>query len=282
MKIAISGASGFIGKRLTDKFNELGFTVFSLSRFDFDKGEEILIQKIKDCDIIINLAGAPIAKRWTKAYKKVLYDSRILTTRILVDAINKSNAKPKLLMSASAIGIYDSQNKHDEISQNFSDNFLATICKDWEAEAMKAQINTVILRFSVVLDKKDGAFPKMYLPFKYGCGGKIGSGKQWFSWIYIDDLVNAIIHIINNEQRHTVYNLSAPKSLTNKEFAEVLSAKINKHAFFNVPEFVFKILYGEGSIVITEGQNVVPQRLLDEGFVFEYETIEKTIEPLTK
>jgi uncharacterized protein (TIGR01777 family) len=280
MKIAISGASGFIGRKLTDKFKELDYSVIPLSRFDFEQGEDCIINKISNCDIIINLAGAPIAKRWTKLYKNILYNSRISTTRLLVNAINKLEVKPKLFLSASAIGVYDSINIHDEVSGNFANNFLSEICKNWEDEAKKATIETVILRFSVVLDKNDGAFPKMYLPFKLGFGGVIGNGKQWFSWIYIDDLINAIIHIIKNEHRQTVYNLSTSKSMTNKDFTEVLSFKINKPAFFRVPEFVFKIIYGEGAVVITEGQKVFPQRLLNEGFVFKFDTIEKALDEL--
>lgn len=281
MKIAISGASGFIGRKLTDRFTELDYTVIPLSRIDIEKGEDYLSEKINGCHIIINLAGAPIAKRWTKLYKDILYNSRISTTRLIVNAINKLKVKPKLFLTASAIGIYDSINIHDEVSVDFADNFLSEICKNWEIEAQKATIETVILRFSVVLDKNAGAFPKMYLPFKLGFGGKIGSGKQWFSWIYIDDLINAIIHIIKREQRVSVYNLVAPKSLTNKEYTQILSAKLNKPAFFTIPEFVFKVLYGEGSLVITDGQNVIPKRLLSEGFVFKFDTIEKALDSLT-
>lgn len=280
MKIAISGASGFIGKRLSKKFNELGFIVVSLSRSDFEKDIDLLMHKLSDTDIVINLAGANIAKRWTKAYKQVIYESRIQSTQMLVNAINKMEVKPKLLLSASAIGIYDALNQHDENSTKFADNFLSVICRDWEKEAFKAVIPTVILRFSVVLDRNEGAFPKMFLPFKFGLGGKIGSGKQWFSWIYIDDLVNAVIHIIKNDSRSIVYNIVSPESITNIGFTEILSKKIRKPALFSFPSFVFKILYGEGAVIMLEGQNVVPKKLLDEGFVFEYRKFDKVLDNL--
>lgn len=280
MKIAISGASGFIGKRLSKKFNELGFIVVSLSRSDFEKDIDLLMHKLSDTDIVINLAGANIAKRWTKAYKQVIYESRIQSTQMLVNAINKMEVKPKLLLSASAIGIYDALNQHDENSTKFADNFLSVICRDWEKEAFKAVIPTVILRFSVVLDRNEGAFPKMFLPFKFGLGGKIGSGKQWFSWIYIDDLVNAVIHIIKNDSRNLIYNIVSPDSITNNSFTEELSKKIRKPALFSVPSFVFKILYGEGAVIMLEGQNVIPNRLIDEGFVFNYSKFDKVLDIL--
>lgn len=280
MKIAISGASGFIGKRLSKKFNELGFIVVSLSRSDFEKDIDLLMHKLSDTDIVINLAGANIAKRWTKAYKQVIYESRIQSTQMLVNAINKMEVKPKLLLSASAIGIYDALNQHDENSTKFADNFLSVICRDWEKEAFKAVTPTVILRFSVVLDRNEGAFPKMFLPFKFGLGGKIGSGKQWFSWIYIDDLVNAVIHIIKNDSRNLIYNIVSPESITNIGFTEILSKKIRKPALFSVPSFVFKILYGEGAVIMLEGQNVVPKKLLDEGFMFEYRKFDKVLDNL--
>lgn len=280
MKIAISGASGFIGKRLSKKFYELGFIVVSLRRSDFEKDIDLLMHKLSDTDIVINLAGANIAKRWTKAYKQVIYESRIQSTQMLVNAINKMEVKPKLLLSASAIGIYDALNQHDENSTKFADNFLSVICRDWEKEAFKAVIPTVILRFSVVLDRNEGAFPKMFLPFKFGLGGKIGSGKQWFSWIYIDDLVNAVIHIIKNDSRSIIYNIVSPESITNIGFTEILSKKIRKPALFSFPSFVFKILYGEGAVIMLEGQNVVPKKLLDEGFMFEYRKFDKVLDNL--
>ncbi len=280
MKIAISGASGFIGKRLSKKFYELGFIVVSLRRSDFEKDIDLLMHKLSDTDIVINLAGANIAKRWTKAYKQVIYESRIQSTQMLVNAINKMEVKPKLLLSASAIGIYDALNQHDENSTKFADNFLSIICRDWEKEAFKAVIPTVILRFSVVLDRNEGAFPKMFLPFKFGLGGKIGSGKQWFSWIYIDDLVNAVIHIIKNDSRNLIYNIVSPESITNIGLTEILSKKIRKPALFSVPSFVFKILYGEGAVIILEGQNVIPNRLIDEGFVFNYSKFDKVLDIL--
>lgn len=280
MKIAISGASGFIGKRLSKKFNELGFIVVSLSRSDFEKDIDLLMHKLSDTDIVINLAGANIAKRWTKAYKQIIYKSRIQSTQMLVNAINKMEVKPKLLLSASAIGIYDALNQHDENSTKFADNFLSVICRDWEKEAFKAVIPTVILRFSVVLDRNEGAFPKMFLPFKFGLGGKIGSGKQWFSWIYIDDLVNAVIHIIKNDSRSIIYNIVSPESITNIGFTEILSKKIRKPALFSVPSFVFKIFYGEGAVIMLEGQNVIPNRLIGEGFVFNYSKFDKVLDIL--
>lgn len=280
MKIAISGSSGFIGKKLIEKFKELKYTIIPLNRLDFDLGEDWLIQKIADADVVINLAGAPIAKRWTKAYKEIVYNSRMLTTISLVTAINNQVKKPELFISTSAIGIYNTINEHNEESKAYADNFLSHICTDWEAEANKAVCKTIIFRLSVVLDKRYGAFPKMFFPFKLGLGGKIGNGKQWFSWIYIDDLVNAFLHVIQNKNSRGVYNLASPQVITNADFTKLLAAKIKKPAIFNVPAFVFKLLYGDATIVITEGQNAQPKKLSDEGFKFKYPDFESVLDKL--
>ena len=153
MKIAISGASGFIGKRLSKKFNELGFIVVSLSRSDFEKDIDLFMHKLSDTDIVINLAGANIAKRWTKAYKQIIYKSRIQSTQMLVNAINKMEVKPKLLLSASAIGIYDALNQHDENSTKFADNFLSVDFRDAENanETVAKTIRSKIVFFMIKL-----------------------------------------------------------------------------------------------------------------------------------
>ena len=280
MKIAITGASGFIGKKLIERFKLLKWEVIPLNRVDLELGEDWLAQKIDKSNVIINLAGAPIAKKWTKQYKEILYNSRIQTTCNLQHAINKLERKPELFISTSAIGIYDSFHEHDEESNYFADNFLAHICKDWEKEALKSESKTIIFRLSVVLDKNFGAFPKMLFPFKLGLGGKIGNGKQFFSWIHIEDLINAVVFVIENKSEAGIYNLASPNPVTNIELTRLIAGKLKKPAFFTVPQFIFKILFGEGSIVVSEGQKVVPEKLLSEGFVFKHPSLKETIEYL--
>ncbi len=280
MKIAISGSTGFIGKKLTDRFKELKWTVIPLKRIDFELGTDWLSQKITGSDVIINLAGAPVAKRWSKSYKKTLYKSRIHTTKILVEAINKSEKKPDLFISTSAVGIYDSIHNHDESSSFLAENFLGDLCKDWEKECYYAKCNIAIFRLSVVLDSNYGAFPKMIFPFTLGLGGKIGNGKQHFSWIHIEDLLNAFIFVINSKKKSEIYNLASPNPITNKIFTDSLSSKLKKAAFLSIPLFVFKIMYGKASIIFTEGQYVIPKNLLAEKFVFRYPDFQSAMENL--
>lgn len=186
IKIAIAGASGFVGKALQKSFED----VTILHR---DDSVDTLTKKLQDVEVVINLAGAPIVKRWSEAYKKVLLDSRIDTTKQLVTAINESDVS--YFISTSAIGIYPNDTKCNEFCEVYANDFLAKLCKSWESEALKCTKPTAILRLGVVLGKEGGALSKMLLPFKLGLGGNIGDGKMITSWVAIDDLV-AIYHFL--------------------------------------------------------------------------------------
>lgn len=275
MKIAISGSTGFIGKRLTAKFIEKNIEVISIKRDDLLLSIEDLSKKIEGVDVIINLAGAPIAARWNENYKQLLVSSRIESTKKLVSAINYLKIKPNLFISTSAIGIYDTIGIHTEQSVNYGGNFLSDLCINWEQEALKAQTRTAIFRLAVVLDKNEGALPKMLLPFKLGLGGKIGNGKQHFSWIAIEDLINAYLFIIERKELSGIFNLSSPQPINNIELTKVIGKTLKRPTLFTVPTFVLKLLYGEGAGVITEGQAVIPENLLSNGFIFIYDSIQK-------
>ncbi len=275
MKIAISGSTGFIGKRLTAKFIEKNIEVISIKRDDLLLSIEDLSKKIEGVDVVINLAGAPIAARWDESYKQLLVSSRIESTKKLVAAINYLKIKPNIFISTSAIGIYDTIHIHTEQSVNYGGNFLSDLCINWEQEALKAQTRTAIFRLSVVLDKNEGALPKMLLPFKLGLGGKIGNGKQHFSWIAIEDLINAYLFIIERKDLSGIFNLSSPHPINNIELTKVIGKTLKRPTLFTVPTFILKLLYGEGAGVITEGQAVIPENLLNNGFVFLYDTIQK-------
>ena len=275
MKIAISGSSGFIGKSLTDRFTEKKIEVISIKRDDFLLNIQDLSKKIEGVDVIINLAGAPIAARWNQSYKQLLVSSRIETTKKLVAAINHLNVKPNLFISTSAIGIYNNVDIHTEQSVNYGNNFLSELCMNWEHEALKAEIRTVIFRLSVVLDKNEGALPKMLFPFKLGLGGKIGNGKQHFSWIAIEDLINIYFFIIERKDLSGIFNLASPQPINNIELTNTIGKALKKPTIFKVPIFILKLLYGEGAGVITEGQAVVPEKLLNNGFIFRCDTIQK-------
>ena len=282
--VAITGASGFVGTALQKMFQENGYKVIAIRR-DVAKDIFKLTEIVEQSDIVINLAGASIIARWSESYKKELYDSRINITKNLVEAIGKALKKPALLISTSAVGIYTNNRSHSEFEYEYNNDFLGNLAKDWEntaLEAKKFDVRCVIFRFGIVLGKQGGAFAKMLTPFRFGLGGKIGNGKQYFSFIHINDLCRAFKFVVENNSQQGIYNLTAPNVTTNERLTKVLATSLNRPAFFDVPEFVLKLIFGEGAKVLTDGQNVYPKKLLDNGFVFEFDNIEKTIKDLTK
>jgi hypothetical protein len=284
MNIAMSGATGFVGGHLTKAFSEKGWKVIPLGRNDF-KEEEILLSKIGDADVVVNLAGASIAERWTEEYKKILYSSRIETTKKIVDAMARGGKKPALYISTSAVGIYDSRGIHTEANARYADNFLGKLAFDWEQAALGAKdagIRTVIFRFGIVLGTDGGALQKMLIPFKMGLGGTIGDGRQAFSWVHIEDLVRAYFAVIENNDFEGIYNLTAPNPTTNKGLTRALAHALHKPAVMRIPFFVLKLQLGEGANALLEGESVLPKRLLESGFTFRFTEIEKAIEDLVR
>ncbi len=275
--IAITGSSGFVGQNLKKFFEDKKCEVISIKR-EYLKDDNKLLDIVSKSDVIINLAGANIINRWTESYKELLYSSRIETTKAIVKAINSSEKKPDILISTSAIGVYDNKSTYDE-SANLNNDFLANLGKDWEEEAKKAQIPVAIFRFGIVLGKNGGALDKMLLPFKLGVGGVIGSGNQAFSFIHIEDLLNAYEHVIENKLEGT-FNLVSPTPTTNKGLTKALGKYLHRPTIFPVPEFMLKLIFSEGAKILTDGQSVVPQKLLDNGFNFKYKNIEQAIEDL--
>lgn len=278
--IAISGASGFVGTSLTKFFSNLGYKIIPISREILNNNNK-LEELLNTTDIVINLAGANIINRWSESYKKLLYSSRIDTTSKIVKAINSISNKPKILISTSAVGIYDNISTYDE-NGSFSNDFLSNLCQDWEKEALKAKNETTkvaIFRFGIVLGQEGGALQKMITPFKLGLGGTIASGKQAFSFVHIDDLLNTYKFVIENSHEG-IFNLTAPKPTTNKGLTLALGKTLKRPTILPIPEFVLKLIFSEGARVLTDGQSAIPKKLLDLGFEFKFKTIEETIENL--
>jgi len=276
MIVALSGSSGFIGQALLKRMHALGWTVRRIDRDSLALADDDFCeQKTEDADAVINLAGAPVAKKWTPACKQEIMESRVNTTRKIAGSINNARKKPAVFISASAIGIYDSVNTHSETSDAFSNSFLARVCKNWEAEALTSEKSTrvVIFRLGVVLGEEGGALAKMRFPFSIGLGGKIGNGKQAVSFIHISDLVEALIFTIQNPSVTGVVNGVSPYPSDNAEFTDKLGKVFDQPAWFTVPAFALKMMYGEGAQVILEGQRVLPEKLLQAGFRFKYPTI---------
>jgi uncharacterized protein len=282
MKIMISGHTGFIGSYLTGFFTNKGHHVQGISRQDFKQGLEHITNLIDGSDVVINLAGAPITKRWTKKYSKILWDSRILTTRMISNAIATATQRPSLFLSGSAVGIYADGGRHTESDFTYDDGFLGILCQRWEEEALRARIHchTLIIRTGIVLGKNGGALPQMILPFKLYVGGKLGQGSQMISWIHIEDYAMAVEHLISRETATSVFNFTAPAPVSNALFSEKLAARLNRPNRFTVPGFALRLIYGEGSVALLSGQEVIPENLIKEGYNFRFKSLDDALDDL--
>ncbi len=301
MKVVVTGATGFVGMKLVERLHSLGDRIVVLARnvqkangqfpkeffpnIDVVGYNPLLLgdwtNTISGAEAIINLAGEPLAGvRWTDQRKQEIRDSRILTTKVLVQAIAKADVKPKVLISGSAIGYYGASldKTFDEYSYAGND-FLANVCKDWEAEADRVTdlgVRLVKLRTGIVLGL-GGAIAKMLPIFQVGGGGKIGSGKQWFSWIHRDDLVDLIISALSNPQITGALNATAPQPVTNADFTVAFAKALKRPAFLPVPAAALILIFGEGASVLLDGQRVLPKKAELNKFSFKYPDIDKAL-----
>lgn len=282
-KVYIAGGSGLIGSHLINKLESLNYQVFILSRSPgentivYPEKEEELAKIIDGADAVINFAGASIVgKRWNEEYKKVLYDSRIKTTRYLVNAINLTENKP-FFISNSAVGYYgDRGNKSLDEDAKPEKGFIANLCIDWEEEALKANTKTFIPRIGIVLSTEGGALKEMLTPFKFFVGGPLSDGKQWFPWIHIDDLTSMFIYALENNLEG-VANAVSPNPVQMNEFAQTLGKVLNRPSIFRVPAFVLKIVLGESAQEVLRSQRVKPQFILNTDFEYKFKTLEPAL-----
>lgn len=263
-----------IGKRLRQRLAEAGHTPRAIARG----------AAVPTCDAIVNLAGEPIAQRWTRAAKKRIYDSRVEGTRQLVTALSQQSGRPSVLVCASAVGIYGSRG--DEILTENSapgSGFLPHVVMDWEASAQTAGalgIRVISLRLGVVLGH-GGALAKLLLPFRLGAGGRLGSGRQWMSWIHIDDVVSLILFATENAAGvplQGAVNATALQPVTNVEFTRILAAALHRPAIFPVPAFALKLALGEMSEVLLDSQRALPAAAEAAGFHFQYPDLSAALE----
>jgi len=290
MRVAITGASGLIGTALAARLKSEGHDVRPLKRgaaADWDPATGwIRPGALEGIDAVVHLAGESIGKgRWSPKRKQELRSSRIDSTRLLVSEISKM-ASPPVFVAASAIGYYG--NREDEVLDETSargEGFLADLVRDWEAESLKAEdagARTVLLRFGVILAKEGGALPQMMLPFKFGAGGRLGSGRQWFSWVALEDAVSILIRSLTTDMSG-VYNVTAPGPVTNRELTKALSKVLKRPAIFPVPPFALRIVLGESANeLLLAGQRVLPRRLLDAGYSFRQTEISTALESIVK
>ncbi|MDQ6787172.1 MAG: TIGR01777 family oxidoreductase [Acidobacteriota bacterium] len=290
MKILISGASGLVGTHLVPTLKEKGHDIFRLVRKTPQSADEIEWDarigfseieqaKLENFDAVVHLAGDNVASEsWTKEKKESIKNSRVVGTRILVDALKKCKSAPKHFISASAVGFYG--DREDEVLTEESakgTGFLAKVCDEWETEAKKAEsfARVVCMRIGVVLAKDGGALEKMLTPFKFGVGGTVGSGKQYMSWIALDDIVSTINFFLDHENLNGSFNLTAPTPVTNAEFTKALGHALGRPTILPIPEFAIKLMFGEmGETLLLEGCRVVPKRLEDAGYQFKYTNVE--------
>jgi uncharacterized protein (TIGR01777 family) len=300
--VIITGATGFIGKALCSRLLEEDYKVVALSR-NKEKGEKILGTKVKVVEwdgrtcqgwqdyangahAVVNLAGENIgAGRWTPKRKKAMLQSRLDAGRAVVEAANSVEKKPGVIIQASAIGCYGSRG--DEIvdeSSLFGEGFLVDVVKQWELstkEVESQKIRRAIIRSGIVLGKEGGVFLRLVKPFRFFVGGHLGSGKQWFSWIHLEDEVNAILFLIQREDLKGVFNLAAPQQLIQKDFSRILGKIMRRPSWFPVPAFVLRLIFGEmARETILSGQRVSPRRFLEAGYHFLYPQAELAIKEI--
>lgn len=276
MKTVVTGASGFIGQHLCSMLKSIGDEIIPLTRKDFMTGRfDLLVHKLKGVDRVFNLAGAPLNHRWTRAYKKEIFESRIQTTARLVAAINVQQTPPSLLVSTSAIGYYPSDGAYIENAEVYTPTFLGYICRKWEKEAEKVTPKTrlVITRLAPVLSTDGGIFPSIASLFRHGLGGKIGSGKQAFPWVMLTDLLRIYRFIIENNQLKGVINCSAPDITDNALWTKALGQELHRPILWTIPSCLLRTVLGERAVLLTDGQHAIPYKLEKNGFSFEYANI---------
>jgi uncharacterized protein len=308
MNILMTGATGLVGTALAKKFTAEGHSIYRLTRRETGKSTAVeagvfdvpwnsssgeigdfsvssLGQMPTNVDAVINLAGAPVVGgRWTKERKAILRSSRANTTSGLVRAIVRMDKRPRVLISASAIGYYG--NRGDELVTEKSapgKDFLAELAKEWENEAVKAEgfgVRVVLLRFGIILAKQGGALPKMMLPFKYGLGGKLGSGRQWTSWISLQDVVAIIQAALRSESWKGPINLVAPEAVRNSDFTKSLGKVMHRPAIFAVPAFALRLAMGEMAETLLGGVRVAPQVLEQHGYRFLHANLEEALKAI--
>ena len=303
MKIIITGATGLIGKKLAKALVDRNDEVVIFTRdiikaksifpsikefveWDYRK-PELWKSELENSDAVIHLAGINLfAKRWTNEFKKSVIQSRENSTRNLVDVIKSCKKKPEVFISASGIGYYGDcgDNLLTEESPNGKD-FLAEVCKIWESEAVKvgtANVRNVQVRTGLVLSPEDGALKQMLPPFRLFIGGPLGNGKQWSSWLHIDDIVGIYLHAIDNKNLSGAINAASPNPVKMTEFAKTLGKVLNRPSLFPVPKFMLRLVVGQAAEVVTASQRIKSKKILESGYKFKFETLEVALMDLLR
>jgi len=294
MRVGVVGATGFVGKALVAALTERGDAVVAFSRdpakarralpgvADARSLEAITAEGVEDLDAVVNLAGESIgAKRWDAEYKAAILESRVRTTRRVVDAIGAAGRRPKVLVNASAVGFYGPRGDEEVTEATPSgDDFLSGVCREWEREAERVSsfgAREVRLRLGVVLGDGGGSLEKMLLPFKMFVGGPVGDGRQWFSWVHLADVVGAIVWALDHPTLHGPVNVTAPEPVRFRDFAEALGRRLRRPSWLPVPAFALRLAMGQMAEVVVTGQRAVPAALIADGYSFKYSRIDDAL-----
>lgn len=298
MKIVIAGGTGFVGKVLTRLLQENGHEIIILTRNKTVPEKDIQYvqwlqqgarpeQLLNTVDAFVNLAGISLnnGRRWTKKQKKAIYTSRMDATLEIVRIMEQLSSKPKVLINASAVGIYPTSTitTYTENSMDYATDFLGTTVQDWERQANRAEklgIRVALARFGVILGREQGALPSMLLPYKMHIGGTIGSGKQWLSWVHVEDVARAIYFAITNENIKGPFNVVAPHAARMKDFGKTIAMIMGRSHWMPVPSMVMRLALGEQSMLVLEGQHVLPSVLEKQHFTFNYPHLKEALQDL--
>ncbi len=303
-RVIITGATGFIGKALCPRLLEEGYDVVVLSR-NLEKGRRTFgervavvqwdgksssgwLEYVDGAYAIVNLAGENIASaRWTEEKKKAIIQSRLDAGRAVVDAVNSVRKKPNLVIQASAIGYYGS--RQDEIideTSSHGDGFPSQVAQDWERSTQEVEsrnVRQIIIRTAVVLGKEGGALPRLMKPFRFFVGGPLGSGRQWLSWIHLEDEVRAVLFLLKSEDSRGIFNLATPFPLRQRDFARILGKSMKRPSWFSIPAFVLNLFMGEmAKDTLLPSQRIQPKRLLEAGFQFKFPDLESALKQVLR
>ena len=297
MKIAITGATGFIGQQLIKELQAADAAYSVITRnaaaarkscpgaddvFEWNPPEVGLDPTVlDDLDGVVHLAGATVARRWTASTKREIRDSRISSTKTLVEVLEQTPNPPKVLISASAIGFYGPRDA-TELTENAAPgtDFLATVCRDWEEASSRASergVRVVNPRLGIVLGPGGGALAKMLTPFRMGVGGPIGNGKQWMSWIHLNDVTGLILHALTTSELVGPVNATAPEPVTNRTFSKALGRVLHRPAILPTPVLALKLMFGGFADVLATGQRVVPEKALAAGYRFRFPNLSEAL-----
>lgn len=298
LNIVICGGTGLIGTHLVNALVSEKHHIYILTRNTSNKKKTNSISYIRwlndgdqpekhldDIDVVINLAGESINSRWTNQQKEKIMSSRIEATKNCLALMEKLSKKPTVFLNASAVGFYGTSttNHFTEEDEIAGTDFLANVVKNWEKEAILAEtigVRTVLLRFGVILAKDGGALPKMLIPYKLFAGGTVGTGEQWLSWVHIEDVVRLILFAIEHEEVHGPLNITSPQPMKMKNFGKLLAKNIGRPHWLPTPSFALKLMLGEMSMLVLEGQHVYPKKAIDHGFQFSYSNLNEALESL--